>query len=1726
MNWTDDDRDESPTVLRYHPGQRLFDRFILDHDLASGGMGVVWLAHDERLDRRIALKFLPDRLRHDQASFDLLKREAQKSIELSHPNIVRFYDFVHDDQTAAISMEYVDGETLSAMRKAQTNKVFEAADLRNKLRQLCSALEYAHDIAEIVHRDLKPSNLMVNRRGQLKVMDFGIASSLHLGDGKSERGGGTPGFMSPQQAARQPASVLDDVYSLGATIYDLLTSRPPTYSDEKKQVVAHMPGDKLLTMTERRVAMRISGEPIPRQWEEAVMGCLAYDPAKRPQNIREVAERLALLENTTRPVLQPPEAPTGLRIRAGDRRLVLNWADVPGVTSYNVKRSTQPTGPFTLVATVTETAHADGTVQNGKTYYYVVEATNAAGDSEPSAPIQGEPQPPPPPPTGFRSKVSDQLVMLEWDPAPGVTAYIIKRSANSGGPYSTVATIQSSTRFQDAGVQNGVSYFYIVEAVSPLGLSAASVEIRATPCPPPRAPVGLSLTAGDAGVEVRWKAVDDAVAYRVLRGEHPGGPYAHVGTLEDKTVFHDKHLHNGRVYFYVVESLNAAGISPQSHEVSGTPQPVPLPPRGVRIEAGDGQALLTWAGSSYATGYTVNRSETSGGPYEQVAVVNTGTSFLDAPLAKGRTYYYTVGAFNGSGSSALAEEVGTRRSGALGRAGAGLLKKLAWGAATLVVAALLVVVVMFAGKLRPAVKQGLKVETSPPGATVIIDEKIIGRTTRPLEKILSPGTYTARIELEGYDTTNVTFTVRLDELYEVPLIELKRSKGAISLRTDPPEAFQYVLKGTEGDPLFGAVTNQSATLTLPTGSYTVEIRKPGWEPHLETVQVRKDTAANVVARFQPVSLLITSEPLKADVYREFVRLGATPLQTNLPPGKYEFVLKYPGLADARQSVTLTREGTNQLPVRFDYGLVLIESEPSDAEVLDAETGASLGRTPWRSGYLPGGTRSYHVRKSGYDSKTVAISGSTGTPPPTTVILERYREPRGSLIVRCEQGDARVFLDGTLAGRVNEEIRDLKTGAHKVEVRLDGFESQDVGAQVVRANDVTTVSSIRLEPSRGTLEISSSPADLPFVVRTASGRPVTNYAGLARLALTTGVYRVVFTKSFLNGAITSNDTHEVTLARNETKKVEGRIGVTEVEITSDPPGTPIYWLERQVAATTPARVELPLGSHYLEARHSWLGRKTVQVESRRAEFAFDYGSVRVESAPSGADVFLVDAAGRPLGQGVTPFTTNFVPPGVARYRVAMTGYKPRDLQGTVSKGSELALKAELLPATGNLLVTTDPPGAVVLVGSEQVNAWPKTGLKVGQLSVKATKENYEPYQASVDIEEDKTATLPIKLARSTGAVQVTSLPEGIDFTLEGPELPQPRTGKTPRTVAGLPTGEYRLTVSQGQWKEGPVSVTVARNQTNRPVQPLRLPYGSVRVETEPAGAAVAVNGQPLTTGRTNTPLVLAQVGEGALDLAFALKGYRAMTLTTNITRQSETLVRAKLLPALGPQPGGRWTNSLEMVFVPMPGTPHHIAIIETRRRDFDRFVSRASYRESEKWRQPGFDQGDSHPVINVNWRDANEFCKWLTRHERESSGTPHQLDTQFYRLPTDAEWSAVADNGALFTWGGDWPPPVMAGNFHNSLSFDLFERTAPVGLFLPNRLGIYDLAGNVWEWCDGRPLSTQPVVRGGSWLDSSPRILQVKVSRNTPPAEERSFNVGFRCVIDAGTTGSGATASLP
>jgi serine/threonine protein kinase len=240
------------TSREFVGGQKVFGRYTLVKVLGRGGMGIVWLAHDEALERDVALKFLPDLMIQDRAAFDQLRREAKRCLDLTHRHIVRIHDFVHDERSGGISMEYIDGETLSNLRAEKESKVFEPDEITTWMSQLCDALDYAHNHAKVIHCDLKPANLMVNQRGDLKVSDFGIARSL--GESVSrltiEQGrSGTLVYMRPQQLNGERTTHLDDIYSLGATIYELLTSKPPFYSGNIDRQICERVAP---SMTERR----------------------------------------------------------------------------------------------------------------------------------------------------------------------------------------------------------------------------------------------------------------------------------------------------------------------------------------------------------------------------------------------------------------------------------------------------------------------------------------------------------------------------------------------------------------------------------------------------------------------------------------------------------------------------------------------------------------------------------------------------------------------------------------------------------------------------------------------------------------------------------------------------------------------------------------------------------------------------------------------------------------------------------------------------------------------------------------------------------------------------------------------------------------------------------------------------------------------------------------------------------------------------------------------------------------------------------------------------------------------------------------------------------------------------------------------------------------------------------------------------------------------------------
>lgn len=305
-----DDLDLGATLKGFSPGQKIFNRYTLKKILGRGGMGVVWLARDEELERAVALKFLPEIVALDPEALADLKRETRRNLDLTHPHIVRIYDFVSDSRTAAISMEYVDGASISALKLEKPDRVFTIAELRPWLEQLCAALTYAHTKAKIVHRDLKPANLMVTSGGDLKITDFGIARGISdsVSRVSAQLGGssGTPVYMSPQQMMGEKAAVTDDLYAIGATLYELLTGKPPFHSGNIiMQVQAKVPPP----LAERRAELGITGETVPAAWERTIAACLAKEAVDRPDSTADLLARLKGEAIASALVAPPPPPP-------------------------------------------------------------------------------------------------------------------------------------------------------------------------------------------------------------------------------------------------------------------------------------------------------------------------------------------------------------------------------------------------------------------------------------------------------------------------------------------------------------------------------------------------------------------------------------------------------------------------------------------------------------------------------------------------------------------------------------------------------------------------------------------------------------------------------------------------------------------------------------------------------------------------------------------------------------------------------------------------------------------------------------------------------------------------------------------------------------------------------------------------------------------------------------------------------------------------------------------------------------------------------------------------------------------------------------------------------------------------------------------------------------------------------------------------------------------------
>jgi formylglycine-generating enzyme required for sulfatase activity len=314
-------------------------------------------------------------------------------------------------------------------------------------------------------------------------------------------------------------------------------------------------------------------------------------------------------------------------------------------------------------------------------------------------------------------------------------------------------------------------------------------------------------------------------------------------------------------------------------------------------------------------------------------------------------------------------------------------------------------------------------------------------------------------------------------------------------------------------------------------------------------------------------------------------------------------------------------------------------------------------------------------------------------------------------------------------------------------------------------------------------------------------------------------------------------------------------------------------------------------------------------------------------------------------------------------------------------------------------------------------------------------------------------------------------------------------------------------------------------------------GILELDSKPGGAEVFVDGKKKgVTPETEGQKLTMELPEGDHEIVIKKEGTGSATKKIFVGEGVIQPLTLTILPEA-------YTNSLGMKFVPVPGTQILMCIHETRNKDYAAYAAENSGVDG-KWKNAMFGLGKSkytikdnanHPVVNVNWDDANAFCAWLGR-----------KDGRTYRLPTDHEWSCAVGigdqenvrdtpetkNGKVpgFPWGAGYPPPQSnVGNYRDatmvkkgvtdSTDLDSYEDghtlTAPVMSYTANMLGIHDLGGNVNEWCQDlyKPSENWRVQRGGSWYGCNRDSLASSARAREEPGFH-DINIGFRCVVVA------------
>jgi TPR repeat protein/predicted Ser/Thr protein kinase len=1347
-------RDAMPTADRYHQYEVLRREDGSLWELGRGAMGITYKAYDTNLRFTVALKVINSAYLESDTARQRFLREARAAAALRHPNVASVFNLGSDQDKYFYVMEFIDGETLEACVKRRGP--MQPVEALNIALQVARALAVAAK-QQLVHRDLKPSNLMlVEEEGEslVKVIDFGLAKvQKDAGEdsGALTMGGfvGTPHFASPEQVEEGDVDIRSDIYSLGATLYFVLTGQSP-FSGSVGQIMSqHL--YKPLPMAPLA--------SLPRSVVSLLQQMMEKDRGKRPQTAQDLQKGiLACLQE-----INALASKSGSKAALGDATAV---PDSGSETLDLTVPSTQPLSSgavlaqnYRLIEELVESAHgrmflAADLRRKRQVSLLVLSSEYLANTScltdleEAVRQLRDAPHPTLREIYSLETVTEYTFLVEEYVAGPSLLDVLRTRSALTASEVVRLINLLAPL----ADHASGRRLRYVDFTLSGICLTDRAATASRVPSDLVRRP----LTTWES-LQPKVDAID--FSFSPSNTETWTGAATRLPGRADK---------GGRDSYVRLLSLLAYELlGGHRARLETTGQYTPL-------------ALLTQEGNAVLRRGVIDEYRSAGELARQLgAAAGVTGSASTASQSKGR----------------VIAEPPRRIPPPESRPAVPIKPKFTPNAWLLALALCVVAFLGIASYLFYLFRQtqeiaALSVQSEPPGASILLDGAAPQIPPNTFTHVPF-GTHQLTAALDNYEPIKQEVQVRQGMTPEIHL-RLKPSQeiAALSVSSEPAGA-AILLDGKPPQAGSNSFTH------VPFGTHQLTATLNDYEPIKQEIQVRKGMTPEIHLQLKPfqeiAALSVRSEPAGAELL-----LDGKPPQTppntftHVPFGTHQLTATLNDYEPIKQEIQVHRGMTPEIHLQLkpiqEIAALSIRSEPAGAELL--LDGKPPQAPPNTFTHVPFGAHQLSATLDDYEPISQEIQVHKGMNPEIRLQLKPIQEI-AALSIRSEPAGAELLLDGKPPQAPPNTFTHVPFGAHQLSATLDDYEpirqeiqvhkgmNPEIHLQLKPIQEIAALS-IRSEPAGAELLLDGKPPQAP--PNTFTYVPF----GAHQLSATLDDYEPIRQEIQVHKGMAP----EIHLQLKPIQEIAA------LSVRSEPAGAELLLDGKPPQAPPNTFTHVAFGTHELTATLDDYEPVKQEIQVRRGmppeihlqlKPVQEIAALSVRSEPAGAELLL---DGKPPQAPPNAFT--HVPFGTHELTATLDDYEPVKQEIQVRKGMapEIHLQLKPIQELAALSIRSEPAGAELLLDGKLPQTPPNTFTHVpfGTHQLSATLDGYEPIKQEIQVHKGMAPEMHLQLKpiQEIAALSIHSEPSGAELLLDGkpPQAP-------PNTFTHVPFGAHEL-----------------------------------------------------------------------------------------------------------------------------------------------------------------------------------------------------------------------------------------------------------------------------------------------------------------------------------------------